>query len=129
MNVNSKEKITLEIDSYCVCTNEDGTPSDDCFGCWQHSMLLLDDLMNDWRETINADWNTVKIVGHAMGWQRRSGEAVVPFNKVLKSLTINGDFNLNFVYEDETLTVIRSSHDEPMGAKFLLTLIADEEEE
>jgi hypothetical protein len=64
-----------------------------------------------------------------MGWQHRSGEAIVSFDKVLNTLTINGDFNLRFKHEGTVLTATRSSHDEPTGAGFSFTLIKDEEEE
>ena len=129
MSISTEEKITLEMSSDCTCTNEDETPSTDCFDCWQDSVWLFKDMMNDWRRTVGVDWNTVRITGRAMGWQSRSGEALVSFDKVLEALTINGDFTLRFKHEGTVLTATRSSHDEPTGAGFSFTLVQDEDED
>jgi hypothetical protein len=85
--------------------------------------------MNTWRKTVGVDWNTVRITGRAMNWDKVSGEAVVSFDKVLDALKINGDFNLRFKQEGTVLTATRSSHDEPTGAGFTFTLIKDEDED
>jgi hypothetical protein len=129
MSISTEEKITLEMSSDCTCTNEDGTPSNDCFDCWQDSVWLFKDLMNTWRKTVGVDWDTVRITGRGMGWQRSSGEAVVSFDDVLGALTINGDFTLRFKHEGTVLTATRSSHDEPTGAGFSFTLVQDEADE
>jgi hypothetical protein len=129
MSINTEEKITLEMTSDCTCTNEDDTPSDYCFDCCEDSKWLFKEMMNNWRKAVGVDWNTVRITGRNMGWQHRSGEAIVSFDKVLNTLTINGDFNLRFKHEGTVLTATRSSHDEPTGAGFSFTLIKDEEEE
>jgi len=121
------EKHTVELTSDCTCTNEDGTPSNDCFDCWDDSVWLFKDLMNTWRKTVGVEWDTVRVTGKGMGWQRTSGEAVIPFDEVLELLKINGDFNLRFEREGKVLTATRSSHDEPTGAGFTFTLIKGEE--
>ena len=123
------EKHTVELTSDCTCTNEDGTPSTDCFDCWDDSVWLFKDLMNTWRKTVGVNWNTVRITGRGMGWQSTSGEAVVSFDKVLDALKINGDFTLRFKQEGTVLTATRSSHDEPTGAGFSFTLVQDEDED
>jgi hypothetical protein len=64
-----------------------------------------------------------------MTWEKFSGEAVVPFDKVLDTLKINGDFTLLFKQEGTVLTATRSSHDEPTGAGFTFTLVKDEDED
>ena len=125
--MNTMEKHTVELTSDCTCTNEDGTPSNDCFDCWDDSVWLFKDLMNTWRKTVGVEWDTVRVTGKGMGWQRKSGEAVIPFDEVLELLKINGDFNLRFEREGKVLTATRSSHDEPTGAGFTFTLIKGEE--
>jgi len=125
--MNTMEKHTVELTSDCTCTNEDGTPSNDCFDCWDDSVWLFKDLMNTWRKTVGVEWDTVRVTGKGMGWQRTSGEAVIPFDEVLELLKINGDFNLRFEREGKVLTATRSSHDEPTGAGFTFTLIKGEE--
>jgi hypothetical protein len=127
--MNTMEKVTVELTTDCICTNEDGTPSTDCFDCWDDSVWLFKDLMNTWRKTVGVNWNTVRITGRAMGWQRTSGEAVVDFDKVLDALKINGEFTLRFKHEGTVLTATRSSHDEPIGASFSFTLVEDEDED
>jgi hypothetical protein len=125
--MDTMEKHTVELTSDCTCTNEDGTPSNDCFDCWDDSVWLFKDLMNTWRKTVGVEWDTVRVTGKGMGWQRTSGEAVIPFDEVLELLKINGDFNLRFEREGKVLTATRSSHDEPTGAGFTFTLIKGEE--
>jgi hypothetical protein len=125
--MDTMEKHTVELTSDCTCTNEDGTPSNDCFDCWDDSVWLFKDLMNTWRKTVGVEWDTVRVTGKGMGWQRTSGEAVIPFDEVLELLKINGDFNLRFEREGKVLTATRSSHDEPTGAEFTFTLIKGEE--
>jgi hypothetical protein len=129
MSVSTEEKVSLEMTSDCTCTNEDETPSSDCFGCWDDAKWLFKDLMNDWRKATGVKWDSVRIDGYSMGWQRRSGEKVVPFERVLDTLTINGDFRLEFFKEGSSLKAFRYSHDEPTGAKFVFTLVEDEEED
>jgi len=125
--MDTMEKHTVKLTSDCTCTNEDGTPSNDCFDCWDDSVWLFKDLMNTWRKTVGVEWDTVRVTGKGMGWQRTSGEAVIPFDEVLELLKINGDFNLRFEREGKVLTATRSSHDEPTGAGFTFTLIKGEE--
>ena len=125
--MDTMEKHTVELTSDCTCTNEDDTPSDYCFDCWDDSVWLFKDLMNTWRKTVGVDWDTVRVTGNGMGWQRKSGEAVIPFDEVLELLKINGDFTLRFKREGKVLTATRSSHDEPTGAGFTFTLIKGEE--
>jgi hypothetical protein len=85
--------------------------------------------MNTWRKTVGVEWDTVRVTGTGMGWQRTSGKAVIPFDEVLELLKINGDFTLRFKREGKVLTATRSSHDEPTGAGFTFTLIKGEEAE
>jgi len=126
--MNTIEKVSVKLTSDCRCTNEDGTASDSCFDCWQDSVELFKEMMSDWRKAVGVDWNTVKITGSLVGWRRKSGYGLVGFDKVLDSLTINGDFTLDFKHEGKVLTATRYSHDEPTGAGFSFTLIQDEVE-
>lgn len=125
--MDTMESNAVELTNNCVCTNEDGTPSDDCFDCWEDSVWLFKDIMNSWRKAVGVNWDSVRITGKSMGWQGKSGEAVVPFEKVLDALKINGDFTLRFKQDGSTLTATRSSHDE-YCASFSFTLVQDEAE-
>mgnify|MGYP003583981016 CR=1 FL=1 len=81
----------------------------------------IEDLVDDDRASI--------IFGFNMGWRNRQGYKVITSNNlddhaklIYKALTVNGDYNLNF--KDTTVPgvifVERYSHDEPMGAAFVV---------
>jgi hypothetical protein len=123
------EKITVTLQSDCVCTNEDETMSDDCFGCWDDSIYDFDELISAWRERAGIDEEKVFISGSGMGWQRLSGHAVADLDNLYKALTLRGDFRIELQLEGETLTARRYSHDEPMGCSFTFKPYADEDEE
>jgi len=115
------ENLAVTLQSDCVCTNEDETPASDCFGCWDDSIYLFNELISQWRERAGIDADSVRISGKAMTWQRLDGHAIADLDTLYKTLTINGDFRLTFTLEGETLTATRHSHDEPTGCSFSFT--------
>ena len=123
------EKITVTLQSDCVCTNEDETMSDDCFGCWDDSIYDFDELISAWRERAGIDEEKVFISGSGMGWQGLSGHTIADLDNLYKALTLRGDFRIELQLEGETLTARRYSHDEPMGCSFSFKPYADEDEE
>lgn len=113
------DKQTVELDSSCTCTEEDGSYAEYCFGCWDDSKELYAQMLEDWKRAIDfGAEQVVRIDGRAMTWLRREGYAVVDADKVLDALTINGDFRLVFTLDGAELTCARYSHDEPTGAFF-----------
>ena len=135
--------VEVEVNSSCVCEYYDEfdqlQPSDDCFGCFDDSLVDLEDLiLLPWlkdQEADNGDYIVVR--GSNVGWMRVSGESTLEldYDSVLDDLMdwfgLNGDFRLSFKLDkDQVLTVRRGSHDEPMGANFDLRLVkADRVEE
>ena len=71
----------------------------------------------------------LKIQGRAMGWQRRSGYKIIEanFNALFDSLTFSGDWTLKVTLAGDSLTIVRSSHDEPTGATFTIEPSTEEE--
>ena len=114
MDTLEKQVVTLE--SNCTCTNEDESPSEDCFGCWDDSLSNLDYLKDEWVKRIGGKPFS-SVVSHAsgMGWMKTSGHASVSFDKLHRAVTLNGDFTITFTLEGNELTASRSSHDEPTG--------------
>lgn len=124
------DKQTVELDSSCVCAEEDGTWAE-CWGCWDDSKELYAEMLEAWKRAIsfNEGKQVVRIDGRAMTWLRRDGYAVVEADKVLDALQINGDFRLVFTLEGTDLKCVRYSHDEPVGAYFSFSAMEQPEEE
>lgn len=119
--MNTIEKQWIVIQSDCTCTNEDETPSDSCYGCYDDAVDNLKYLITEWADAQGKDFSNVRIDGIAMGWQRENGYAIAPLYRVAEALTIRGDFRITFTLENGELTATRSSHDEPTGASFTFT--------
>ena len=98
-------------------------PSEYCYeACYDYKHEnWANDLFPQWLASVGRP-DYVKISGTGMGWTRATGYAVVEtdWDKVYKALTINGEYRLEFVVEGKDFTVVRYSHDEPMGARFTI---------
>jgi hypothetical protein len=127
--VDTLERLTVTLQSDCICTNEDETNSDECFGCWDDSLYDFDELISAWRERAGIDADLVRIEGRGMTWQSLSGHAITNLDTLYKALTINGDFRIELQLEGETLTARRYSHDEPMGCSFTFAPYEREDED
>ena len=84
-----------------------------------------------WKERNGLEEDTtILISGEQMGWTRASGVKLTNFLELDGSLSLNGDFKLEWYLENTTLTARRWSHDEPTGTGlFTFTIIPTEEEE
>lgn len=124
-------KVTLESNCTCEYYDEDDNlvPSyDDCFGCWEDSKEYFNEvIMYPWMAANDYhDKTPIKIVSPNLGWMRRAGYKDTYVDDIVNSLTINGDFTLNFTLTGDKLECVRSSHDE-MGAYFEFELREEEE--
>jgi len=74
-----------------------------------------------------------RIEGRNMGWQHQGGHIVVPSNKVVEALTLNGDYRIVITLPNEgditEFTAVRYSHDEPCGASFTARPATEDEVE
>ena len=122
------EKEVVELNTNCSCTNEDETPSSDCFGCYDDSLENLHYLLENWKKTCGFTTDTIRVDGKGMGWSKDSGYAVTSFRNLDTILIIRGDYRIVFTLEGSVLTAERFSHDEPMGgAVFTFTPVEEEE--
>ena len=108
-----------ELSSSCVC-------EEDCGGvqCWTIAKEDIDIVMTDWfhTQTKFQDNYLVKFFSKNMNWDRVSGYTYAEIDDGLQPLYINGDFRLVVTRDGDNLTVVRYSHDEPVGASFVLTV-------
>lgn len=114
----------VEIESSCLCDS-------DCYGdCYTDSVDNFNVIVKMWLEANKGSaTDTVRIDGVAMGWESRSGYAVVEVAKILPTMTLNGDYRLRFSFDGKELTAQRWSHDEPMGSPhFVFSFVADDYE-
>lgn len=146
----SGKKMTFSINSDCQCYDcnkcgvgytggESGQQCDDCLsgvlenanscmGCWDDSESHFYDAIFEWRKEVGVDRDMVRIDGRGMGWTKSMGSAVVPIDKALKALTLNGDFRIDVEWSGRSFSARRYSHDEPTGASFYFTLVIGEED-
>lgn len=99
----------------------------ECFGdCYQEAKDFTLELIEEWLER-NDYPDAVIIEGVAMGWQRRSGYALIReagsdniSRETLNKLMLNGHFTLELKLTGRACHAVRYSHDEPTGASFEL---------
>lgn len=126
------EVIKAELSSDCYCEEYDEETGESkldeqgevvmsqvCFGCYDDDKTYIqDDLIATWVERNGFEMNTpLKVNGSRMTWLSRSGYAYATPETLIDKLTLNGDFTLRFTLTDNTLEVVRASHDE-LGALF-----------
>jgi hypothetical protein len=132
-NMLTVNKIEATLESNCTCTylDDDGNEVEswnDCHGCWEDSVEWFnEDLLYPWMAANNYHDNTpIKIVSPNLGWMRQAAYKDTYVKDLVQDLTINGDFTLRFTLEGDTLTCVRSSHDE-YGASFTFELREEDE--
>lgn len=118
----------VSTDCQCYYMDEDTGeyvyPECDECGEWMTEGAL--ELIEEWLER-NDYPDAVIINGVAMGWQRRSGYALVReagsnkiAREVLNKLMLNGQFTIELKLTGRACHAVRYSHDEPTGASFEL---------
>ena len=121
----------IELSSNCICI-EDEYKDRGCDG-WACYQPIKDDFESFIFPEFLARNNNplfVKITGRGMGWQRLIGTATIPadFDRLFDALTINGEWTLRIkLDDDDSLTIVRSSHDEPTGATFTIEPSTEED--
>jgi hypothetical protein len=123
----------IEITSDCVCVaydeetgdsmlDEDGeyVPAKECSGCYHDSIQLFNELiLHPWLAANNLTTDSnVTVKAKHLGWQRTSAGGRVEASSLATRFALNGDFRLLFKLQNNELTMIRTSHDEPTGASF-----------
>jgi len=125
-----QNEMTVELSTECDCTfideNEIEIQVTDCSGeCWTAEYEYFhNEFLPLWLRANGLDEDEiVRLEGSHMTWRNVSGYRDIEANKLVDSLTISGDFRLTFTLSSDylTLKVRRGSHDEPMGAYFVVT--------
>lgn len=95
----------------------------DCFGCYDDSKESAAYIVDLWLKTQDESVSHVVINGERMGWRSLNGWKIAraDFDSIYSALMINGEFRIVFDLDGyRNLKITRSSHDEPMGARFTL---------
>ena len=102
--------------------DEYGYPArpDYCYGdCYTESVSdFMENLVKPFAE--QKGWkldDPIKVEANGLTWQGLTGHAFTTLERLVDTLSINGDYRLEFQYDTlaETLTARRYSHDEPVG--------------
>jgi hypothetical protein len=111
----------LDLSNNCSCDDiEEGCDGDVCYF----------PIKEDFEEAIFAEFlkrndnpNYLKVAGKKVGWRGVSGYTVIKadFKELFEAMTFNGDWTLRITLADTNLSIVRSSHDEPMGAPHTIT--------
>lgn len=106
---------TCTLSSDCDCTNEDETPSAECFGCFDDSLEFLSEITKEWSNRNEGGVDKVRVDGSGMGWRGVGGSGTTSLKDIHNTVTLRGDFRVVFTLSGSTLKAERWSHDEPMG--------------
>lgn len=110
------QKLIAEVTTDCLCENEDGTPSNECFDCYEWQKDGVFELLGEWQKDNAIDDNDhILIDGSGIGWMRQAGFKWTTMDKLHGALALNGDFRIEWYLENNILTARRWSHDEPTG--------------
>jgi hypothetical protein len=128
MNTNTIYESEMTTD--CTCIDENGYQRpNDCWGwCYQDAEQDVAYLIEEWVERSDTATDTVRIESNRMNWDGVSGYAVVDIDKLINTVKINAEYRLRFKLERNNLTIVRYSHDEPMGALFTVNFVPDDTE-
>jgi hypothetical protein len=125
------EKYTASVTTDCLCENEDGTPTSECFDCYEWQKDGVFELIGMWQTLNNIDEDdTILINGTSMGWAKQDGYKYTNILELHGALALDGgDFKIEWYWEDGELTARRWSHDEPVGTGlFTFTVMKGEED-
>jgi hypothetical protein len=122
------------VSTSCTCEDYDDIndisyPAEFCFGCYESDKFQAEALLFEWARVNHHEGEFIQVEATEMFWTRISLTRVIPMEKLFDFLTLNGDYTLYFKLEGNSLTVRRTSHDEPTGASFIITPAEEEEYE
>jgi hypothetical protein len=53
--VDTVEKWEIELDNSCQCSDDDGNLLTDCYGCFDDTLSIVDEMVGQWLENIGFD--------------------------------------------------------------------------
>jgi hypothetical protein len=124
-NQMNQTNLSFDITNSCTCEsldeNDNPIPTEYCWGdCYDIALENLDEqILKPWLNRHDLDLSSeLQVKGSGMGWQRVSATYEVLAEDLLDSLTFDSEWRLFFTLENDRLSVVRYSHDEPTGASF-----------
>jgi hypothetical protein len=110
------EKYTASVTTDCLCEDEYGQPAGECVNCYEWQKEDVFELLGMWQTLNDIDEDDhILIDGSGMGWQGQAGFKWTTMLELHGALALNGDFRIEWYWEDGQLTARRWSHDEPTG--------------
>lgn len=117
------EQLTrIELTTECSCELYDDddnlTPANDCFGCYNDALDDLGHNLNLWLQANGyTDETIIRVQFSGVSWRRVGGYGDITVADIPEFLALNGDFRIVFelTADNKTLTARRYSHDEPTG--------------
>ena len=139
------EVVKFEISSTCACmycdTCDMGTEDEICGeckvatrevgwcdgACWEYKVEWLEEELEKWCALVGNP-PKMKVSSRRMNWNGVSGYAIInpDFKSLLKVMSV-GDQTLDFTFNGTEVSIVRYSHDEPMGATFIIEPSEEEE--
>ena len=132
------------ITNTCVCvemddngdemTDSSGYPvwAKACYGCFEDNLgNLTFNILHPWLNALglDADETVLLLNGSNMGWLNRYGVIMARATSpaIIRAMSINGEYRIEFLLSDDKreMSARRSSHDEPMGARFTFTAVSE----
>jgi len=122
----TKQKLIMN--GSCLCSDDDGNSTIECYGCWDDALADFD---NDVLELFNASPNNEFAVTGLPLWNRDlSGIVKVETGEeLLRAITVNGSWTLRYSIDGNVLHCVLSHHDVPCGRSFTVTPVDVEEPE
>jgi len=110
------EKLTASVTTDCLCENEDGSPVEECFNCYEWQKEDVFHLLGEWQLRNGIDENDpILIEVDKLGWRNASAFKWTTMLELHGALALDGDFRIEWYLENGELTARRWSHDEPVG--------------
>jgi hypothetical protein len=119
------ELLEVLLSSDCSCEEYDDVtdqsyPADYCVGCYEDGKFQVEAMLFEWGERTGFYGEYLETTSTHENWNGISLKRVVHVSELIQSLELRGDYTLYFRLDNDELTIRRTSHDEPVGASFLV---------
>lgn len=122
--------IETVLSTSCTCIEYDDItdqyyPADFCDGCYESTKFAIEALVFTWAERNEYTNDVVLVSSEACLWNNIKISRVIDSDRLVEFLSLNGEYTLYVQLDDKTLSVRRTSHDEPTGAYFSVSMVDD----
>lgn len=121
-------KVTHEnyIQNTCICTDEEGNYTPDCFDCWDDQ---VDNFRYAVREFFDNNATYYFRIGGIRLWDREIGgiaKCETPM-ELLRAMTVNSEWSMEYTVHENAIEYSLSHHDAPMGSSSFVRHATEEE--